>query len=139
MRPETITAIGDFTALTDSDTDYLAIDPGRCSGVDDAPLRTTVYPKAGTDGAFVFPPLDDAQILTLCGAAIINSAGEPDDYRDAVETLFQSLLSALNAMKAAPDALVHTDGSVDVRKHSAAEKSWEGAVCFFTFAVVVDG
>lgn len=138
MRPESITAIGTFDALTSADTDYLAIDPGRCAGVDDAPLRTSVFPRAGADGVFVFTPYEDAQIMTLSGAAIINSASEPDDYREAVETLFQSLRSALNAGKSATITLTHADGSVDVRKYGAAEKTWEGAVCFFTFSVVVD-
>lgn len=137
MRAETITAIGGFTALTDSTTDYLAIDPGRCSGEGDAPLRTTLIPKAGADGVFVFPPFDDAQIITLCGAAIINSTGEPDTYRAAVETLFQLLRTALNAMKASTGTLTHTGGSSTIRKHAPLEKSWEGPVCFFTFSVVV--
>lgn len=139
MRADTVSAIGTFTALTDSDTDYLAIDEGRCSGQGDAPMRTSLFPKAGANGAFVLPPFDDAQIITLCGAAIVNSAGDPTGYGDAVEALYQSLRTALNLMKAAPDALVHADGSIDVWKHAPLEKSWEGVVAFFTFSVVVDG
>lgn len=141
MRPETISAVGSFTSFASGSGDWVCVDIEACTGCDDAPLRTTVQPRPGDHGAFVFPSFDDAQIITLVVVAMIDSLSSPvvpDDYRAAVETLFQSLRSALDAMKSAPDDLVHEDGTVSVWKHSPVEKSWSGVVCRFTFSVVID-
>lgn len=139
MRYDTISAIGDFTALTAASTDYLRLDPGRCVGGDDPPLRTRIQPKPGAHGAFVYPPLDDAQIITLAGVVVIESGSSDGDYLDSVEDLYQDLKAALDAMRAAPDDLVHADGSLSVWKYAPAEKSWDATVCSITFSVVVDG
>jgi hypothetical protein len=138
MRYSTISAIGDFTAFTPADSDYLLIVPSRCSGGADAPLRTTVEPAPGADGALIFPPLDDAQILTLAGDLVITSDGSESGYFDAIDTLLASLKSALDALKTAPDDLVHSAGTLSVWKYAPLDTSFEGTVMSVTFGLVVD-
>lgn len=138
MRVSTITQIGSFTALSPDTPDWLRLDPARCSGVSDAPLRTTTEPIAGDDGVFVFPPFDDAQIMTLGGDLIITSANADPDYMTAVDDLFLTLKAALNELKFAPDDLVSNDGIVQVWKYAPIETSWQGALMGVTFGLVVD-
>lgn len=142
MRPSTISAIGAFTALSNADDDYLAIAPSRCSGFGDAPLRTTVLAAAGEDGALIFPPLDDAQIITLAGDFVVTSTGLSSEtgYRDAVEALYESLVTALDAGKAAAIDLVHGGGTLKVWKNGEVDQAWDDfeTVCSVTFSVVVD-
>lgn len=138
MRYSTISAIGGFTALSAASPDYLSLDPSRCSGGDDAPLRTTVEDAAGIDGALIFPPLNGAQIITLAGDFVITSDGADPGYLTAQDTLFAALKSALDALKTAPDDLVHSAGTLKVWKQAAIDKSWEGIVMSVTFGLVVD-
>lgn len=139
MRVSTISQIGTFTALSpDAAPDWLRLDPARCSGTSDAPLRTTVEPAPGADGALVFPPLDDAQIVTLGGDLIITSVSGDPFYMDAVDALFAALKAALDALKAAPDSLVSNDGTVAVWKYAPLEPSWQNALMGVTFGLVVD-
>src|SRR5262245_34780113 len=109
-----ITAIGSFTALTNSDADYLALDPTACTGLGDAPLRTTTYDAPGEDGELIFAPMDGAHIITLAGDLIVTSTetGDMDDYFAAVDTLYASLKTAIDALKTAPDDLVTAGGSL---------------------------
>lgn len=139
MRVSTIEQIGVFTALSPTAApDWLRLDPGRCSGVSDKPLRTTVEPVAGGDGAFVFPPLDDAQIMTLGGDLIITSVSGDPFYMDAVDALFASLKAALDALKTAPGPLVSNDGTAAIWKYAPLDSSWQGALMGVTFGLVVD-
>ena len=131
ILPQSITAIGTFTALDNSYlnaglTDYLAIDPSACTGFGDAPLRTTAYPAAGEDGVNIFPPKDDALIMSLVGDLVIGSAapGSVSAYLTAQTTLYQSLKSALDALKAAPADLVHSAGSMKVWKQSEIDPTY---------------
>jgi hypothetical protein len=138
VRYNTISAIGDFTALSSASGDYLALDPKRCDGGGDAPLRTTVEPAPGEDGALIFPPLDDAQIITLGGDLIIISAGDESGYFAAIDTLYASLKTALDALKTAPDDLVHSAGSLKVWKYAPIADGWEGTLKQVTFGLAVD-
>lgn len=138
MRYSSISAIGDFTALTPASIDYLRLDPTRCAGGDDAPLRVTVEPAPGEDGALIFAPLDDAQILTLAGDLVITSSGTEAGYFAALDTLFGSLKTALDALKTAPDDLVHSGGTLKVWKYAQIDSSWTGIVKSVTFGLVVD-
>lgn len=138
MRYSTISQIGGFTALDASSVDYLALDPTACTGGDDAPLRTTIEPAPGLDGALVFPPLDDAWIITLAGPLIIGSAGDEAGYLAAQDTLLASLKTALDALKTAPDDLVHSAGTLKVWKYAPIVGSWSGIVKTVTFGLVVD-
>ncbi len=138
-----ISAIGDFTDLQlDASTlDYLAIDPSRCSGGGDAPLRTELEQAPGLDGALIFPPLDDAQIITLVGDIVIHSTGDSagSDYRAAITTLYASLKTALDALKIAPDDLVFPAGSLKVWKNGPLDPTWtDFHICAVTFSLVVD-
>jgi hypothetical protein len=134
VRYNTISQLGAFTAFDDASTDYLLLDPSKCSGGADPPLRTTVEPAPGADGALLFPPLDDAQIITLAGVFIVNSSG----YFTATDTLLASLKSALDALKAAPDALVHSGGTLQVWKYAPIDSSWQDGRMEVTFGLVVD-
>jgi hypothetical protein len=138
VRYSTISAIGVFTALSSATPDYLHIDPTRCSGGADAPLRTSVEPAPGADGALIFPALDDAQIITLAGDLVITSAGDESGYFSALDTLIAALKSALDALKAAPDDLVHSGGTLSVWKYAPLETSWGGITQSVTFGLVVD-
>jgi hypothetical protein len=138
MRYSSISAIGTFTALSAADADYLHLDPTRCTGGADAPLRTTIEPYPGSSGAFIFPPLDDAQIITLAGDLIITSAGDESGYFTALDTLFASLKTALDALKTAPNNLVHSGGSLPVWKYAPIDTSFAGIVMSVTFGLVVD-
>lgn len=138
MRYSTISAIGSFTALSASSTDYLHLIPSRCTGGADSPMRTIVESAPGQDGALIFPPLDDAQIITLAGDFVITSDGTESGYLTAQDTLLASLKSALDAMKAAPDDLVHSAGTLSVWKYAPLETSWEGVVMAVTFSLIVD-
>lgn len=138
MRYSTISAIGGFTALTPATADYLRIDPARCTGGADAPLRTTVEPAPGANGVLIFPPLDDAQIITLAGDLIITSTVVEAGYFSAVDTLLAAIKSALDALKTAPDDLVHSAGTLSVWKYAPLDTSWAGTIMSVTFGLVVD-
>jgi hypothetical protein len=138
MRYSTITQIGAFTALTSSSADYLYLDPTKCTGGADAPLRTTVEPAPGLDGALILPPLDDAQIITLSGVLVITSAGTEPGYFTAIDTLLASLKSALDALKTAPGNLVSSDGTVKVWKYAPLDTTWAGLQMSVTFGLIVD-
>lgn len=139
MRYATISGIGTFTALDPSATDWLRIDPNRCTGGTDQPLRTTVEPAAGQDGAIVLPALNDAQIITLGGDLMIGSATDGGTaWYAALDTLLASLKTALDALKAAPGNLVSNDGTVSVWKYAPIDTSYQGALMGVTFSVVVD-
>lgn len=138
MRYSTISAIGDFTALSSASADYLRLVPDRCSGGGDAPLRTTVEPAPGEDGALIFAALDDAQILTLAGDFEITSDGSESGYLAAQDALFADLKDALDALKIAPDDLVHSGGTLKVWKYAPVDHSWSGITMSVTFGLVVD-
>lgn len=142
MRYRTISRIGAFTALTAADGDYLALAPSRCSGGGDAPQRTTVEDAPGLDGALILPPLDGPQIIALAGDLVVTSTGlssEPG-YREAVDDLLASLRTAADALKVAPDELIHAGGTLMVWKNGPVEESWDDheTVCAVTFSVIVD-
>ena len=131
ILPQSISAIGTFTALDNSFLnagldDYLAIDPGRCTGFGDAPLRTTVDDAPGQDGALIEPPKDGALIMTIVGSLVVTSTGLTNDtgYFAAVVALYQELKTALDALKAAPADLVHSAGSMKVRKNGPLDPSF---------------
>jgi len=130
ILPQSITAIGTFVALDNSflnsgaHADYLAIDPGACTGFGDAPLRTTAYPAAGEDGVNIFPPKDDALIMSIVGDLVIGSASDTPGYLAAQTALYQSLKTALDALKAAPDDLVHSAGSMKVWKQGPLDPTF---------------
>ena len=131
ILPQSITAIGTFTELDNSFlnagmTDYLAIDPTACSGFGDAPLRTTTYDAPGQDGELIFPPKDGGLIMTIAADLVIGSADTGDNaaYLAAQTTLYQSLKTALDALKTAPADLVHSAGSMKVWKYGAVDPSF---------------
>lgn len=140
-----ISGIGGFTALTIADADYVALDPARCSGLGDAALRTTTYDAPGQDGELIFPPLDGQHIITLVGDLVVTSvtAGESGatmaDYFTAVDTLYGSLKTAIDAMKVTPGDLVTPGGTLKVWKYGPAEEEWQNYwVCSVTFSLIVD-
>ena len=131
ILPQSITAIGSFTALDNAYlglglADYLAIDPSACTGFGDAPLRTTAYPAAGEDGVNIFPPKDDALIMSIVGDLVVTSTGLSDEtgYFPAVVALYQELKTAIDALKSAPDDLVHSAGSMKVWKQSEIDPTF---------------
>lgn len=139
ILPQSISAIGSFTAFDNSFLaagleDYLAIDPAQCSGFGDAPLRTTNYPAAGEDGVNIFAPKDDALILTIYADLIVTSTGVSNEtgYLAAVVSLYQSFKSAIDALKDAPDDLVHSAGSMKVWKQGPVDPSFPS---FWTMGV----
>lgn len=138
MRYNTISQIGGFTALSAATPDYLRLDATACTGGDDPPLRTTIEPAPGVDGVLVFPPLDDAWIITLAGDLVITSAGDEAGYLAAQDTLLASLKSALDSLKTAPGNLVHSGGTLKVWKQAPLAGSWSGIVKSVTFGLVVD-
>ena len=136
-----ITGIGSFTTLSNADDDYLAIDPNRCSGLGDAPLRTTIYDAPGLDGSLIFPPLDGQHVITLVGDLIVTSTGLSAEagYFTAVEALYNSLKSALDASKTAAQDLVTTGGTLKFWKNGPLEEEWQNFwVCSVTFSLIVD-
>jgi hypothetical protein len=131
ILPQSISAIGTFTKLDNSYlaaglADYLAIDPGACSGFGDAPLRTTVDDAPGDDGALIEEPKDGGLIVTIAGDLFVTSTGASNEagYFDAVESLYQELKAALDALKTAPADLVHHAGSMKVRKQSELDPTF---------------
>lgn len=143
MIPQTISQIGAFTAFawTVDTPDYFAIDPTRCSDCDDPPVRVTEEPAPGIDGALILPGLDDVWTPTIGGDLVVTSNGNSSEagYFTALETLYASLKSALDALKAAPDTLVHADGTLQVWKHGPAEKTWTNYwQASVTFELTVD-
>jgi len=136
-----ITAIGTFTALSNADADYLALDPTACTGLGDPALRTTVYDAPGEDGELIFPAKDGQQVITLVGDLVVTSAdsGSLDDYFAAVDTLYASLKTALDALKAAPDDLVTAGGSLKVWKFGPCDDEWQTYWTLrVTFSLIVD-
>lgn len=135
-----ITGIGGFSALTSATTDYLALDPSRCSGLGDAGLRTTTYDAPGLDGELIFPPLDGAHIITLVGDLVVTSGDSSmATYFTAVDTLYASLKSSIDAMKSTPGNLVSPGGTLKVWKYGPVEDEWLNFwVCSVTFSLIVD-
>ena len=131
ILPQSISAIGAFTALNNPYldnglADYLAIDPSACTGLGDAPLRTTAFPAAGEDGVNIFAPKDDALIMSIVGDLIVTSTGPSNEpgYFPAVVALYQELKTAIDALKAAPASLVHSAGSMKVWKQSEIDPTF---------------
>lgn len=119
MRWQTVSAIGTFTALTSASADYLLLDPRQCKR--SRTLRTTVYDKAGADGVLPFPPKYGNEIWTLGGAIVVTSSGTEAGYVAAADTLIAALETALDAMRAAPDAVVDSVGSRDMWLYAPLE------------------
>ena len=142
IDPATITTIGGFTAFTDADEDYLAADWKACTGLGGPDLRVDDDENAAdTDGDFVFPRLDGPWIVTLVFDVVVTSTGPTadDGYRAAVNARVSSLITALNAMKAAPDDLTHAGGTEQAWFHSKVEPSWTSDdVCRVTFGLKID-
>lgn len=141
IRYEEISAVGSFTALSETAGDYWAIDPDRCTGGGDADLGTVEEDAPGQDGVLIEPPLDEAQIITLSGPLVVTSTGLSAEtgYKEAVETLFESLKSAINAGKTAPIDLTHPGGTLKVWKHSKVGDAWSGFwICTVTVSLAVD-
>jgi len=139
MRVSTISQIGAFTALDEGAGDWLRLDPNRCSGTEDAPLRTNLFQRSMQDGVEIEPPFDDAWILTLGGDLLITSDADGGSGTMAAEdTLLASLKSALDALKAAPDDLVYGGGTLSVWKYSPIESTRQSGVKAVTFGLVVD-
>lgn len=141
IRYQAITAIGTFVALDSSHADYLALDPARCSGLGDAPLRTTVYDAPGQDGSLIFPPKDGQKIVTLAGDLIVTSTGFSAEagYFAAVDTLYDSLKTALDAGKTAAQNLVTPGGTLKFWKYGPLEEEWQNYwACSVTFSLIVD-
>jgi len=139
--PQSITAIGAFDAFDNTFLgrgleDYLSIDPEACSGFGDAPARTTVYDAAGRHGALISPVKDGALMLTLVADLIVTSTGHSveEGYFEAMSALFLSFKTAINALRDAPDDLVHLDGSMKVWKNGPVDPTWTS---FWTQRVTV--
>lgn len=139
MRYNTITAIGTFTALEGAAADYLHLVPSRCSGGDDAEVDMDMEPAAGADGVDVFSILDGQMPITLSGDLLITSTGVDAAYLAAVDTLLASLKTALNALKAAPDDLVHSGGTLSVWKRGKLDPVWDDdtKILSVTFGLLV--
>lgn len=131
ILPQSITQIGTFDKFDNAFlhaglADYVAIDPAQCSGFGDAPLRTTVYDAPGEDGALIVPPKDGGLILTIYADIVVTSTGLSNEtgYLAAVAALYAELKAAIDALKAAPDDLVHNDGSMKVWKNGPVDPSF---------------
>lgn len=134
-----ISAIGAFTALTNASADYLALDPARCTGLGDAALRTTTYDTPGADGELIFPALDGQQVFTLVGDLVVTSTNDISAYFTALDTLYNSLKSALDTLKAAPGDLVTPGGTMKVWKFGPLEDEWQNFwVASVTFSLIRD-
>lgn len=138
---QSISGIGAFVALDSSHADYMKIDPSRSTGLGDAALRTTTYDAPGQDGELIFPPLDGAHIITLVGDLIVTSVGDSSQpgYFAAVDALYTSLKTALDAMKTTPGDLLNPGGTLKVWKYGPLEESWQNYwACSVTFSLIVD-
>lgn len=142
MRYSSIEAIGSFVALeaaVDTTTDdYLKLDPAKCTGGVDATLRTDVEDAPGQDGSLIEPGMDGAWIISLGGEFVIKTAGDDAGYFAAIDTILASLKSSLDALKAAPDDLVHSAGTLTVWKYASIADGWENLTKTVTFSVIVD-
>jgi hypothetical protein len=138
VRYSSISAIGAFTALAPASTDWLALDPRRCSGGAGPSLRAYYEDVPGGDGVLVYDALDGAQIVTLAGDLIITSAGDEAGYLAAIDTLYGSLASALATGKTGDITLTHSGGSLSCRYYSAIDHGWDGAVKSVTFGLIVN-
>jgi hypothetical protein len=137
VRWNSISAIGTLTDVNTSSGDCLIPIPARCKRA--RSLRTTVEDAPGDDGALVFPPLDGAEILTIGGILRIRSATSESGYLSAVDTLLATIDTALLALKAAPDDLVHSGGTLSVWLYAHLDEAWDNALMNVTFSLVVEG
>lgn len=147
ILPQSITAIGSFTAFDNAYLnagleDYLAIDPNRCSGFGDAALRSTIFDAPGEDGELIFPSFDGQLAMTLYADIVVTSTGSSNDdgYMAAVASLYAEFKAAIDALKSAPDDLVHSAGSMKVWKNGPVDPSfpnsyWQMGV---TFSLIQD-
>lgn len=140
ILPQTITAVGGFTALDSTSADWWNIDPQRCSIPAGGAARVTVEAKAGTDGVFVENAFEGEQVITLGGPLVVTSNGSSSEsgYFTAVATLLSSLKTAHDALKTADGNLVHAGVSTPVRWYAPLETSWDNFyVCTVTLGLVV--
>lgn len=137
MRVSTISAIGSFSAVNGGASDSLIIVPGR-STVPEADLRSDVEDVPGGAGIMLIGDiLEGQQILTLGGYLEITSDGTESGYFDAIDTLYASLKSALQAMETASGNLVHSGGTLACRYYNPLTPSWEGVLKYVTFGLIV--
>lgn len=140
MRYNSITAIGTLSNVNADTGDCFRLDPDACTGGSMPELRPVVEDKPGGDGSLNFPALTGAWIITLSGFLLIRSAGDEAGYFAAMDTLEASLLSALNAMRAAPANVVSSSGTLSCWLYSKATDQWEQALLTkrYTFSLVVE-
>lgn len=138
MRVSTISAIGGFTAVNGGATDSVRFLPGR-SSVPEPDLRPDVEDAPGADGILIIGDiLEGPQILTLGGYLDIQSDGSESGYLNAIDTLYAALKAGLDAMRASSQALVHSGGSLNCRYYNPLTPSWEDAIKYVTFGVIVE-
>jgi hypothetical protein len=144
IRPSTIESIGDFTDLEMdvSTLDWLALRPSACTGLGGGSLRNTVEDAPGEPGTLIEPPLDGAWVITLAGDLVVTSTGLSSEtgYREAIDTLYASLSDAFDALKLAPDDLVHGGGTLKVWAYGEIDPTWDDleTICSVTFSLIVD-
>lgn len=136
MRYSSVSAIGAFTDVNTHTGDYLLLDPARCSGGRAATMRTNIENLPGGDGVLAFPPLKGAQIITLSGPIVITSTDIEADFFTAIDTVLDNLESALEAMRLAPDNIVHSAGTITCWTYANLEQTWENGLQIATFSLV---
>lgn len=73
-------------------------DPSSCSGLDMAPVRSSIDDKPQTSGGIVHPAFLGARHVTLGGQLIIRSSSTEAGYLTARATLEQNLIAALTSI-----------------------------------------
>lgn len=122
-----------------SSGDTYANDPQTCSGLDMAPVRSTVDDKPQTDGGIVHDAFLGARHVTLGGTLVVRSSATEAGTISARYTLEANLTAALKSILRANGTYAWTDGgatrTITVRCDQAATYSG-GFVKTYIFGLV---
>lgn len=110
--PCTLTVPGPVVITFNAATgDTYQLDPSKCSGLDQAPIRAPVDNKPGADGGIVFDFLKGPRRVTL-GGEFLNRTGTAS----ARNTLELALIAAL-------DLILAADGTLAITQSGQSAKS----------------
>jgi hypothetical protein len=126
-----VTPGGTITFNQTGVADYYWLLPSQCSGLDQAPIRRTVYDKPQDRGAITFPGTSGARPIVIVGDVVAQSGiATSDSMLAALLTACESLVGATGTLThGTRDWTVYGDVPFESRDASFAPGSvWKGFI-----------